>query len=390
MPDLKDFRSGRWETQHKGELTEYRSFLPSLIDQEWYSTDPRVNRLESDAMYALGSLNSLAMRIPDVDVYIKMHIKAEANTSSRIEGTRTTLEEDLLPIEEVAPEKRNDHQEVSNYVRAITYGIEELQKPNGLPLCNRFLRNCHKILMDSVRGENKTPGEFRRSQNWLGGGSINTASYVPPSEQAVGELMSDFEQFINSEYELVSPLLKAAVLHYQFETIHPFLDGNGRIGRLMIPLVLLNEKILRKPCFYISSYLENRRAEYYSALQMTREKNDLLSWYQFFLKAVKTTADSAVGKFQRVMDYVEQMNRYVKSLEKRNTGNIDRVIQAYFSEPTLAAADLAQKLELSPPTVNAILNELTRDGILNEVTGASRNRVYQMTEYIRLFQDPAY
>lgn len=390
MPDLKDFRSGSWEIQHRGEITEFRSFLPSCINHEWYSTDPRINQLESAAMYALGSLNSLALRIPDVDVYLKMHIKAEANTSSRIEGTRTTLEEDMLPIEDVAPEKRNDHQEVSNYVRAITYGIEELQKPDGLPLCNRLLRNCHKILMESVRGEKKTPGEFRRSQNWLGGGSINTASYVPPSELVLGDLMSDFEQFINSEYELVSPLLKAAILHYQFETIHPFLDGNGRIGRLMIPLVLLNEKILEKPCFYISSYLENRRAEYYSALQTTREKNDLSSWYQFFLKAVKATADSAVGKFQRVMDYVEQMNQYVKSLEKRNTANIDRVIQAYFSEPTLAAADLAQKLNLSTPTVNGILNDLTEKGILKEITGASRNRVYQMTEYIRLFQDSVY
>jgi len=387
MDRIEDFTSGKPETQQKGELSEFQSFLPTLINREWYTADPEANKLMGDAMLALGNLSNLAQLIPDVDIYIKMHIRTEANSSSRIEGTRTTLEEDLLPIEEIAPEKRNDYVEVQNYVTAINYGIEQIMDPHGLPLCNRLLRNCHFHLMQGVRGENKTLGEFRRTQNWIGGHSINSASYVPPSESRIPELMDDFERFINLESSIVPPLMKAAILHYQFETIHPFLDGNGRIGRLMIPLFLLDQKILSKPCFYISNYLESHRPEYYAALQFAREKNDLLGWYKFFLKAVLTTANSVRRKFQNVMVYVGEMNQYLFESRKKNTKNIRDVIWAFYSNPTMTLAQLNTKLELTSRTLNSILADLVKDGKLQEITDYSRNRIYQMTRYMNLFMD---
>ena len=387
MDRLEDFLSGKPEVRQKGELSEFQAFLPSFINREWYTEDPETNKLMGDAMLALGNLSTLAEHLPDVDIYIKMHIRTEANCSSRIEGTRTTLEEDLLPIEEIAPEKRDDYREVQNYVTAINYGIDQIMDPKGLPLCNRLLRNCHLHLMQGVRGENKTPGEFRRTQNWIGGHSINSASYVPPSEERVPELMDDFERFINAESKIVPPLMKAAILHYQFETIHPFLDGNGRIGRLMIPLFLLDQKILTKPCFYISSYLESHRSEYYSALQNARAENNLLGWYKFFLIAVMKTANSVVRKFQNVTNYVEELNQYLIESNRKNTKNIRDVIWVFYSNPTLDISQLREKTQLTSQTLNSILADLVRDGILEELTGFSRNRIYQMAKYINLFMD---
>lgn len=385
--NIEDYQSGEYIIQHQGEKCEYRSFLPSLINNDWNCSDAETNYLIAEAMQALGNLNSHSRQIPNVDVYIKMHIQTEANMSSRIEGTETTIEEDLLPIEDIDPEKRDDYEEVKNYVKAITWGIEQIQSPKGLPLCNRLLRSIHAILLEGVRGKYKTPGEFRKSQNWIGGANINSALYVPPSELDLPILMNDFEQFINQNQPFTIPIVKIAILHYQFETIHPFLDGNGRIGRLMVPLFLLSKKILTKPCFYISSYLEKNRTEYYDALQRTRKNSDLLGWLKFFLNATIYTANAAIDKFENVIDYVSKINEYVKHLNKKNTGNIDLILQSFFNQPVWEATHLANSVGLSTTAVNKILQDLLTDRIVTEITGFCRNRVYCMQDYMLLFKD---
>ena len=238
IQNINTFKSGNYRKQD-----DYSTFLPTLINHSWGWSDPKLNILLEQASSELGSLNAFSDLIPNVDIYIEMHIRTEANKSNKIEGTKTSIEEDLLPVEDVAPEKRDDYQEVQNYIVALNYGINRIVK-DDFPLCNRLVCEIHYKLLQGVRGEHKTPGEFRRSQNWLGGSKPSDAVYVPPSIIDLPDLMSDWEKFINNDDCSVPHLIKIAILHYQFETIHPFLDGNGRIGRLIIPLYLLSKGIL--------------------------------------------------------------------------------------------------------------------------------------------------
>jgi len=236
--NLKDFKAGKYIKQ-----IEYSSFLPEKISKEWIVSSPKINQLLSEANRLLGELNAFSQLIPDVDFFIKMHISKEAVTSSKIEGTKTNMEEALLKEEDINPEKRDDWNEVQNYIKAINYSITELEK---LPLSNRLLKNTHKVLLEGVRGKHKLPGEFRKSQNWLGA-TLKNAIYIPPHHNKVPGLMSDLEIFLNDNEYYVPHLIKIAIAHYQFETIHPFLDGNGRLGRLLITLYLVSNDILKKP-----------------------------------------------------------------------------------------------------------------------------------------------
>ena len=228
--------------------------------------------------------------------YIKMHVKIEANKSSRIEGTRTTVEEDLLDVTDINPEKRDDWEEVQNYVKATNYGVERIK--NGFPVCNRLIRELHKILMQGVRGEHKTPGEFRTSQNWIGESMPSNAVYVPPPNTEIAESLTDFEKFMNNEEIDTPDLIKIAILHYQFESIHPFLDGNGRIGRLLIPLYIQSKGMLDKSCLYISDYIERNKDTYYDMLTRVRTHNDMIAWIKFFLEAVIETSKTTKEKFK--------------------------------------------------------------------------------------------
>lgn len=272
---LEEYKSGEYT-----KMNDYKAFIPSKINYNWGWDDTKLDKLLAEANRQIGELNAYSLLIPNVDLYIKMHVKIEANKSSRIEGTKTTVEEDLLDVTDINPEKRDDWEEVQNYVKATNYGVERIKK--GFPVCTRLIREIHRILMQGVRGEHKTPGEFRTSQNWIGGSMPSTAVYVPPPHTEVVECLSDFEKFINNEKIDTPDLIKIAILHYQFESIHPFLDGNGRIGRLLIPLYIQSKGMLEKPCLYISDYIERNKDIYYDMLTRVRTRNDMIGWIKFF------------------------------------------------------------------------------------------------------------
>lgn len=246
---LEEYKAGEYK-QGNG----YKAFLPSNINYNWGWDDTKLDSLLAEANRQIGELNAYSLLLPNVDLYIKMHVKIEANKSSRIEGTKTTIEEDLSELRDINPEKRDDWEEVQNYVKATDYGVARISE--GFPVCNRLFREIHKILLTGVRGEKKTPGEFRISQNWIGGTMPSTAAYVPPLVEDLSDCLKDLELFINNEDIDTPDLIKIAMIHYQFESIHPFLDGNGRIGRLLIPLYLQSKKYLDNPCLYISTFLK--------------------------------------------------------------------------------------------------------------------------------------
>ena len=375
---MNTFHSGNYISQG-----DYTSFSPTLINRSWRWNDAELNILLEQASSELGSLNAFSDLIPNIDIYIRMHIKTEANKSNKIEGTKTSIEEDLLPAEDIAPEKRDDQQEVRNYIKALNYGIKRILG-DDFPLCNRLICEIHKLLLSGVRGKYKTPGEIRKSQNWIGGSKPSDAVYVPPSIIELPDLMSDFEKFINTDDWNVPNLIKIAILHYQFETIHPFLDGNGRIGRLIIPLYLLDKNMLSKPCFYISDFFEKHRTEYYDALNRVRLNNDLIGWIKFFLKAVIETAKSAKVKFKNVTDYVKDTEERALKLGGRPE-NILRVLRLFYDNPLLSSSVIAKETGISKGTVDNIIKKLYGDNILVEVTGYSRNRLFALMDYLKIF-----
>lgn len=376
--NMNTFHSGTYQNQG-----DYKSFLPTLINHSWKWTDDKLNILLEQASSELGSLNAFSDFIPNIDIYIRMHIKTEANKSNKIEGTKTSIEEDLLPMEDIAPEKRDDQQEVHNYINALNYGIKRITD-DDFPLCNRLICEIHKLLLSGVRGKYKTPGEIRKSQNWIGGSKPSDAVYVPPNIINLPDLMSDFEKFINTDNWDVPNLIKIAILHYQFETIHPFLDGNGRIGRLIIPLYLLDKNMLSKPCFYISDFFEKHRTEYYDGLNRVRANNDLIGWIKFFLKAVIETAQSAKLKFKRVTNYVKETEEQALKLGGRPE-NILTVLRLFYDNPILNSSIIVSKTRISKGTVDNIIKRLYDNKILYELTGYSRNRVFALADYLKIF-----
>lgn len=378
MIKLETFKSGN---RVKQDL--YYSFIPNHINDFWKWDNSDINILLETANLELGGLNSFSDLIPDIDIYIRMHIKAEANKSSRIEGTKTSIEEEMMNIEDIDPEKRNDYEEVHNYIKALDYGIDQIL--NGkLPFSSRLIKEIHKILLNGVRGKNKYPGEYRISQNWIGGSKPSDAKHVPPPNYMLNDLMSDLEKFIHNDDLKISHLIKIAILHYQFETIHPFSDGNGRVGRLMIPLYLLDKKILNKPCFYISDYFEKNRTEYYDALTRVRENNDMTGWIKFFLKAVIVTSQMAKKKFQKVVIQVKEYESIAPTL-KGKWENILKILNIFYSEPILKSNEIVSKTGLSKTTVNSILKNMEEKEILSELTNYKRNKMYILRRYFMIF-----
>jgi len=376
--NIKDFISG---TLQKGK--RYNYFLPEKINHTFVWTDDSINELLEKASLKLGELNSFSRFVPDTDMFIKMHIFKEAVVSSRIEGTRTNIDEALIEEKELNPEKRDDWQEVNNYVAAMNNAIEELKT---LPLSNRLIKNTHKTLLSSVRGEMKTPGEFRISQNWIGGAGINDAVFIPPSDNELPELMSDLELFLHNENIKVPHLIRIAVAHYQFETIHPFLDGNGRIGRLLITLYLVSAGVLEKPLLYLSEFFEKNKSLYYENLTIVRTNNDLGQWLKYFLVGVIQTSDKAVSTLKSIVDLKADIEENkIPGFGKRSKHGRQLLIKL-FSKPVLNVKDVQEFTGLSPKAAYDLVEAFIEAGILKESTGYQRNKVFIFEDYVRMFR----
>ena len=374
---LEEYKSGEYV-----KMNDYKAFIPSKINHNWGWNDTKLDKLLAEANRQIGELNAYSLLIPNVDLYIKMHVKIEANKSSRIEGTRTTVEEDLLDVTDINPEKRDDWEEVQNYVKATNYGVERIK--NGFPVCTRLIRELHKILMQGVRGEHKTPGEFRTSQNWIGGSMPSNAVYVPPPHTEIAECLTDFEKFINNKEIDTPDLIKIAILHYQFESIHPFLDGNGRIGRLLIPLYIQSKGMLDKSCLYISDYIERNKDTYYDMLTRVRTHNDMIAWIKFFLEAVIETSKTAKEKFRNVVELTMEMDKTIIDLPIK-AENAKKVIDVLYNEPIINRKKLMEITNIRPSTLKDTVNVLLENNIIVETTGYSRNQVFAFQKYIDLF-----
>ena len=376
MMKFTDFISGSLQEQY-----QYKSFQPSSINQEWGWDDPRINVLLEEATRGLGELNAFTAIVPDVDLFINMHIMKEANTSSRIEGTRTEMDEAVLDLQEITPEARDDWQEVQNYVSAMNGAIAELKE---LPLSLRLLKNTHEILMQGVRGDQKTPGEFRKSQNWIGGASLADAVFIPPHHDTIADLLSDLEAFWHNDKIQVPHLIRIALSHYQFETIHPFLDGNGRIGRLLITLYLVSHKLLNKPALYLSAHLEKHRTAYYDALSHVRNTNDIGHWCRFFLQAVIETAEHGKTTFQTILALRQEVDAKILTLGRRAT-NGQKLLMYLYKKPSVTVATVMTLLEINKNPARKLIESLEELEILKESTGYKRNRVFTFKRYLDIF-----
>lgn len=374
--NIKDFKSGTLRQEY-----QYKSFLPNHINHTFTWDDPQINTMLESATRALGELNAFTMIVPNVDMFIQMHITKEANTSSKIEGTKTEMDEVLSSKEQINPEKRDDWQEVRNYIDAMNYAIKELE---NLPISNRLIKKIHEILLNSVRGEAKQPGEFRKSQNWIGGASLATAYFIPPHYNEVSDLMSDLEKFLHNEEIFVPHLIKIAIAHYQFETIHPFLDGNGRIGRLMITLYLVGNGLLKKPSLYLSDFIEKNKSVYYEALTLVRTNHDLAHWIKFFLEAVINTANSGIKTFQDILSLKQEMDTLAIGFGKK-AHNASKLIEYLYQKPIISISDIIEPLEMSKPTANSLVKEFELKGILKEVTGYQRNKLFVFERYLDIY-----
>ncbi len=379
---MKNFIAGQHRTIRANTALEYQSFLPNLINKPFIANNQSTIILLEEATRLLGELNAYSRLVPNIDYFIQMHVKSEAVSSSKIEGTRTEIDEALLPEEEIDPERRDDWREVHNHIEAMNWSVSEL---NRLPVSLRLIKKTHKRLLSGVRGNYKMPGEIRTSQNWIGGSSIRTAHFVPPVPEELGILLSDFEKFWHNTELNIPVLIKIAIMHYQFETIHPFLDGNGRLGRLLITLQLIERQFLSKPVLYISDYFEEYRQSYYETLDFVRKTNDLESWVRFFLEGIVMTSNKGKQKLENIIALREQYESKIATLGRR-VPTARKLLIHLFSQPITNVKNIAEVLDLSFRAANDLVDSMTKIDILQEKTGYSRNRLFEMKAYLMLFR----
>lgn len=359
----------------------YNSYRPNFINRNWVIDDMGVVNLLSKADRVVGRLDMFSEYVPNIDLFISMHIYKEATKSSNIEGTQTKIEEALLDEEEVPLDKRDDWAEVQNYIFAMNQAIRNLQ---SLPLSSRLIRETHKTLMSGVRGENKFPGEFRRSQNWIGGSSPTDAVFVPPVFGDVPDLISDIENFIHNPVCDLPDLIKIALIHYQFETIHPFSDGNGRVGRLLITLYLVSKGVLKRPILYLSDFLERHRRSYYDRIMGVRFGDDMSSWVKFFLEGVIETAEKGTKALNDIMSLQKEYEEEIKDMGSRSA-NALKLIDSMYRQPFTDITKASTIIGQSFPTAKTLIEGLVERGILSEITGGKRGKKYVLSKYITIF-----
>jgi Fic family protein len=383
-PKVISSRAGRYVRQPGG----FEAFHPAAYPPADLRLDSTLLDLLSRANLELGRLVGAAEILPNPDLFLRMYVRREAVLSSQIEGTQASLM-DVLEYEAMRSdsERRVDVQEVSNYVAALRFGLKRV---HSLPISLRLVREIHEHLMHGVRGGEpaKTPGEFRRSQNWVGGASPATARFVPPPVDEMNEALHVFERSLHDP-RAYPPLINVGLAHAQFETIHPFLDGNGRMGRLLITFLLCEYGILREPLLYLSIFLKEHRQDYYDQLQAVRDRGDWEGWLAFFLEGVATVASEATETARSIVRLREAWRERISAQLKRRSGNGLRLLDKLFQRPLVTVKGVEQSLGLSQPAALALVNAMVGVGVLEEVTGMRRNRIFEFREYLRLFAERA-
>ena len=372
-------RTGKYISQLQGDF-QYKAFIPNAlpVSLRW---DDKLQQLVSEADQALGRLDGIAEILPDVDFFIFMYIRKEATLSSQVEGTQATFS-DVLKVEAKIEDEEihKDVDEIRNYIKAMNHGLERIK---SFPLSWRLIREIHATLLKGVRGENKYPGEFRNSQNWVGGATIRTARYIPPPPHEMKMGLDNLEKFMHDSSNL-PVLVRTALLHAQFETIHPFLDGNGRVGRLLITFYLCQQNVLSKPLLYLSEYFKKYRSDYYDRLDGYHQKDDVESWIKFFLEGVSITAQNAVSTTRKILKLRERDLSKVMSLGRSQSGK--RLLDWLYKTPYVKVKDVERVADLSNPNALALVGKFEKAGILKEITGQKRNRVFVYQDYLKLFE----
>lgn len=374
---MRKFQAGSYINQGY-----YKSFEPNPIHRKWQIDDMKVIQLLSKADRQLGRLDMYSEYV-NIELFIRMHITKEATQSTKIEGTQTNIEEAFLAKEDVSKEKRDDWEEVQNYISAMKEAITML---HTLPFSSRLIKNTHKILLQGVRGEHKLPGNYRNSQNWIGGATINDALFIPPAHTSVNNLMSDIEKFANDELNPLPDLIKIAIIHYQFETIHPFLDGNGRVGRLLITLYLVSKGILKQPILYLSDFFERNRDLYYDNLMRARTRNDMSQWLKFFLEGIVETAKNGVKTFDGILQLQKILEEKLSGIGARSA-DAYKVVEYLYSNPIIDAQTVATIINKTPKSAYNLIGVLEELAIIKEITGSQRGRLYLFEDYMDLFKE---
>lgn len=387
---MKNYVAGHYIKQK-----EYKTFIPSLVNKEFMISDSRIIALLETASRFIGELNAYSKNLPNIQSFLFMLAMEEATISNKIEGTKITLNEVISPEENLIPEKRDELDEVINYLFALEMsckrltGIKDIltnphkSTEDTLPFSTRLIKETHKNLLTNSRGSSKNPGEFRTSQNWIGGNMPSTAAFVPPPSEYLSELLSDFENFWHNESINIPILIKIAISHYQFETIHPFLDGNGRIGRLIILLQLIDSKILELPTLYLSKYFESNRKEYYDALSLVREKNDISQWIKYFLTGICDISMYTVEKLKKIDNLNNQCKEKIKKFV-RSRNNAEKLLNYLYQKPIITTKDIEGELETNYQVANNLIKSFVKNGILT-CKKQKRNKTYVFSDYLRIF-----
>lgn len=339
--------------------------------------------LLSNADHALGGLDIITDLLPDSDYFIFSYLRKEATLSSQIEGTQATFIDAAKAEAGSNPEDSNDYDEILNYIEALNYGLKRL-KSDDFPLSLRLIKEIHSKLLSGVRGQHRSPGEFRQSQNWIGGASINTASYVPPEIEDMKNALDQLEHYLHDKNQIPA-LLKIGLIHSQFETIHPFSDGNGRVGRLLITLLLCHFKLLKKPALYLSEYFKIYRSEYYDRLHAVHEKGDYENWLKFFLEGVWLVAKEATETAKKIKNLKDSDTIHLSILGPKSAKNGIKVLEKLFSRPVVQIKDVGSHTGLSFANANILVKKMESLGILKQIGNRDRGRLFEYTEYIKLF-----